>query len=157
MPIHFKIATPGDADTIGTLVVELTREICLLTKAKHFDLDLTGTISRCRSLLSQGHYQAIIAFAEQKPIAVATMAETYALYAGGKMGIVPEFYVEPNYRSSGCGSQLLAQVKEYGGAQAWSCLELCTPPLPEFERTMMFYQSNGLTPVGGRKMRIMLG
>jgi hypothetical protein len=28
-----------------------------------------------------------------------------------------------------------------------------TPPLPEFERTLNFYQDNGLVPVGGRKMR----
>ena len=35
-------------------------------------------------------------------------------------------------------------------------IELCTPPLPEFEASLRFYQKNGLAPVGGRKMREML-
>lgn len=48
---------------------------------------------------------------------------------------------------------LIQQVQDYGKKHNWSCIELCTPPLPEFEQTLNFYQKNGLTPVGGRKMR----
>lgn len=55
--------------------------------------------------------------------------------------------------SSGVGSMLIEQVKDYGNNSNWSCIELCTPPLPEFVRTLNFYQKNGLIPVAGRKMR----
>jgi len=55
------------------------------------------------------------------------------------------------------GSMLIEQVKDYGKKRNWTCIELCTPPLPEFKRTLNFYQKNGLNPVGGRKMRQMLG
>ena len=85
--------------------------------------------------------------------AVATISETYALYAGGKIGIIQEFYVIPEFRSSGVGSKLLDAIRIHGVNRNWSCIELCTPPLPEFERTVAFYQTNGLLPVGGRKMR----
>lgn len=153
MNIKFREATVNDSVIIGSLVVDLTAEICELTNTKHFDIDLKSTIQRCNELISDGHYAAIIGFDENKIVAVVTMSETYALYAGGKIGVIQEFYVVPEFRASGLGSMLIEQVKTYGKKHNWSCLELCTPPLPEFERTLNFYQNNGLNPVGGRKMR----
>jgi len=103
------------------------------------------------------HYSAIIGVYDNRPIAVVTMTETYALYVSGTIGVVQEFYVAPQFRATGVGSMLIEQVKDYGKKCNWSCIELCTPPLPEFDRTLNFYQKNGLSPVGGRKMRQMLG
>lgn len=153
MNINFRKATLNDSETIGSLVVELTTEICALTKTQHFDIDRKSTIQRCHELIRDGHYSAIIGVCESETIAVVTMTETYALYAGGKIGVIQEFYVSPKFRASGVGSMLIEQVQKYGKQQNWSCIELCTPPLPEFERTLRFYQKNGLLPVGGRKMR----
>lgn len=153
MEIKFREATVQDSEIIGSLVVDLTTEICELTSAKHFDIDLNGTVNRCNELISDGHYAAIIGVYESNTIAVVTMTETYALYAGGKIGVIQEFYVSPEFRASGVGSMLIEQVQDYGKKHNWSCIELCTPPLPEFERTLNFYRKNGLIPVGGRKMR----
>lgn len=153
MNIDFKLANENDAEKIGELVIKLTEEICIKTNAKHFDIDLPGTIKRCRDLIHDKNYGAIVGYSSNTPIAVATFSESYALYAGGKVGIIPEFYVDPAFRSSGVGAQLISRVKDYGRNHGWSCIELCTPPLPEFERTVLFYQKNGLIPVGGRKMR----
>ena len=153
MEITFRVATVDDADLIGSLVVDLTVEICELTNAAHFDINLSDTIERCKAFIHDGHYAAIIGSHNEMPIAVVTLSETYALYAGGKIGVIQEFYVLPDFRASGIGSMLIEQVKTYGNEHDWSCVELCTPPLPEFERTLNFYQKNGLTAVGGRKMR----
>lgn len=153
MTLEFTQATPDHADIIGSLVVQLTQQICERTHTQHFDIDLAGTIRRCGELLSVGHYAAIIGWSDKLPVAVATITETYALYAGGKIGVIQEFYVMPEFRCSGVGAQLIEQVRTYGQQRGWSCMELCTPPLPEFERTLSFYQHNGLIPVGGRKMR----
>gem|GEM_PF-2146775 len=35
-------------------------------------------------------------------------------------------------------------------------LERCTPPLPEFERSVAFYQANGFEITGGYKMKLTL-
>jgi GNAT superfamily N-acetyltransferase len=153
MKPKFTQATPDNAAIIGSLVVQLTQEICEGTQTQHFTIDLQGTVARCEELLSAGHYAAIMGWLENIPVAVATITETYALYAGGKIGVIQEFYVIPEFRSCGVGAMLIAQVKLYGQKREWSCIELCTPPLPEFERTLNFYQHNGLVPVGGRKMR----
>lgn len=153
MNIKFREATVEDAESIGLLVIDLTSEICELTNAKHFDIDPLGTIKRCKSLIDDGHYFSIIGELDDIPVAVVTITETYALYAGGKIGLIQEFYVSPEYRNSNVGSMLINEVKRHGKRKNWSCIELCTPPLPEFERTLKFYQKNGLIPVGGRKMR----
>ncbi|MCJ8319813.1 MAG: GNAT family N-acetyltransferase [Colwellia sp.] len=157
MNINFRDATLTDSETIASFVVKLTNEICQLTKTKHFELDLDSTALRCRELINDGHYSAIIGEYENRAIAVVTMTETYALYAGGKIGVIQEFYVTPEFRASGVGSMLIEQVQIYAEQHKWSCIELCTPPLPEFERTLSFYQKNGLIAVGGRKMRQTLG
>jgi len=151
--INFRKATLADSEIIASFVVKLTNEISQLTNAKQFDIDLDSTSERCRELIQDGHYAAIIGEYGGLPIAVVTLTETYALYAGGKIGVIQEFYIAPKYRASGIGSMLIEQVKEYGHQHHWSSIELCTPPLPEFERTLNFYQKNGLIPVGGRKMR----
>jgi GNAT superfamily N-acetyltransferase len=178
MEISFREATANDAELIGGLVVALTTEITEITKMAHFDIDLQGTVERCKALIRDGHYAGLIAHyndvtdnsvgqntsidnkAPNKEkvivIAVVTMSETYALYAAGKIGVIQEFYVYPEQRDSGVGSMLIEQVKIYGKKHNWSCIELCTPPLPEFARTLNFYQKSGLNPVGGRKMRLTL-
>lgn len=153
MKLEFIQATADNAEIIGSMVVQLTQEICERTKAQHFDIDLKGTIQRCEELLTAGHYAAIIGWSDNIPVAVSTITETYALYAGGKIGVIQEFYVIPEFRSSGVGTILIEQIRNYGQKRGWSCIELCTPPLPEFERALSFYQNNGLVPVGGRKMR----
>lgn len=156
MELVFSHASEDDSEVLGKMVVELTEEICLRTDTQHFDIDLPGTVQRCREFLKTGKYAAILCSVESQVIGFATLSETYALYAGGKIGVVQEFYIAPAFRSCGAGAKLIEQVKRYGVHHDWACVELCTPPLPEFERTLDFYQRNGLIPVGGRKMREML-
>lgn len=153
MSIQFTLATESDAEVIAKFVIKLTEEICLKTNAKFFSINLDETVERCRELIRDKNYGAIIGCIADQPIAMSTFTESYALYAGGKIGIIPEFYVKPAQRSSGVGAKLLSALKEHGRHHGWSCIELCTPPLPVFERTLAFYESNGLMPVGGRKMR----
>lgn len=153
MSLHFRLATPADAVLIGTLVIELTEEICARTGARHFSIDTDSTIRQSHQLMSAGHYAVILGFEQDEAIAMAATSTTWALYAGGKVGVIQEFYVRPQARSGGIGAALLQQVRDYGQQQQWACIELCTPPLPEFERTLSFYQNNGLKAVGGRKMR----
>ena len=37
--------------------------------------------------------------------------------------------------------------------KGWSRIEVTTPPLPEFGRTLRFYEANGFSVTGGRKLK----
>jgi GNAT superfamily N-acetyltransferase len=79
-----------------------------------------------------------------------------SLYAEGVYGTIPEFYVRPSHRSQGIGTALIDQSKMVGAARGWRCLEVTTPPLPQFDRTLAFYQRHGFRILGGRKMKLEL-
>jgi GNAT superfamily N-acetyltransferase len=54
------------------------------------------------------------------------------------------------------GSALLAAAREHGRRQGWSRLEVTTPPLPAFSRTLGFYEREGFAVSGGRKLRCLI-
>jgi GNAT superfamily N-acetyltransferase len=82
--------------------------------------------------------------------------ESYALYAEGIYGTIPELYVRPAYRSLGIGRRLVAGAKDYGAERGWTRIEVTTPPLPQFDRTLAFYERQGFAVSGGRKLRVLL-
>ena len=56
----------------------------------------------------------------------------------------------------GVGAALLAQARRLGQLRGWRRLEVTTPPLPEFDRTLAFYQREGFSISGGRKLKLAL-
>lgn len=148
-------AVPEDATVIAAMAKALTDEIIGRTGTAHFDLDVLQTAVRCREFLARGIYTVFLAVDEdaQKTTGFAALCESHALYAQGAFGIIQEFYVESGSRSRGIGRQLLAAAAAHARQRGWKRLELCTPPLPEFERALAFYGSHGFEVTGGRKMK----
>lgn len=155
MSISIKKATSVDAQEIAAFAKALTDEIIEKTGAQHFNVDITATTDLCRNLMEQGKYTVLLAINEEtgRAVGFATLCESHALYAEGTFGIVQEFYIQPNFRSQNVGSTLLKNATEHARSLGWKRLELCTPPLPEFERTINFYEENGFEVTGGRKMK----
>lgn len=143
----------SDADLVAELAVCLTNEIIERTGIQHFDVDVEKAKRLCREYVSSGDYWVIVARQEELVIGFGALCESRSLYAEGAFGIVQEFYVMPEYRSSGVGARLLDALAEYGQRQNWMRLELCTPPVPEFDRTVDFYKRNGFEITGGYKMK----
>ncbi len=158
MDIYTKIASPLDAQLIATFAKALTDEIIVKTGAQHFNVDITETTELCHNLMEQGKYTVLLAVngASDIPIGFASLCESHALYAEGTFGIVQEFYIQPEFRSQKMGSALLEKVAEHAKSLGWKRLELCTPPLSEFARTINFYEENGFEVTGGRKMKLVL-
>ncbi|WP_404798965.1 hypothetical protein [Acinetobacter thermotolerans] len=46
---------------------------------------------------------------------------------------------------------MLAAIKHYAKQVGWKRIELCTPPVPEFDQTVSFYQANGFDRTGAIK------
>jgi len=154
--VQVGIAEPSDADIVATMVGELLHEIMGAIGEKAFGFDHSQTTARARSWIKQGLYTVLMARIDDRPVGFISLFQSYALYTEGLYGTIPEFYVRPSHRSQGIGTDLLSHAKRLGRARHWQRLEVTTPPLPQFDRTLEFYQRQGFSVSGGRKMKLKL-
>jgi GNAT superfamily N-acetyltransferase len=149
-------ALPEDAEVIATMVGELLDEIMAAVSEKAFNFHHHDTEARARAWLSDGSYRVLLARVRGTVVGFLALYQSYALYTEGVYGTIPEFYVRPIHRSRGIGTALIAESKKVGQARGWRRLEVTTPPLPQFNRTLAFYQRHGFTISGGRKLKMEL-
>jgi hypothetical protein len=48
------------------------------------------------------------------------------------------------------------QAKRFGSSRGWKRLEVTTPPLPQFDKTLSFYEREEFAITGGRKLKVLL-
>lgn len=149
-------AVSEDAPAIAEMAAHLLREIMSVTGHAHFQVDDGQIERRVREFLAQGKYHVFLAREASVQVGFIALTETCALYAQGRLGLIPECYVSPAWRGRGFGRALLERAKEFGRAQHWTRLEVTTPPLPEFTETLRFYEREGFALSGGRKLRCLL-
>jgi len=156
MDIQIRQAGAADAPIIVSMVGELLHEIMSVINAKVFAFDPVASEARARFWLTGGTYVAFLAHVGEVALGFVALYESRALYAEGTFGTIPELYVRPGYRSQGVGTLLLDEANQYAKTRGWTRLEVTTPPLPQFERTLVFYEQHGFTVAGGRKMKTKL-
>ena len=156
MSIQIAPAQPEDAAVIATLVGELLHEIMAAVSDKAFNFHQAETEARAAAWLRDGLYSVLVARDGDVPIGFLALYQSYALYTEGIYGTIPEFYVRPAHRSKGVGAALLEQARRLGQSRGWRRLEVTTPPLPQFDRTVAFYQREGFSISGGRKLKLEL-
>lgn len=150
-------ATPNDTPIIAEMVGELLAEIMVAIGIQAFNFDLADTMERLTDFINREKYFVFIAYgANDMPAGFIALYESYALYAEGAFGTIPELYVRPEYRSQELGQHLISQARAFGESRGWSRLEVTTPPLPQFDRTLAFYEREGFSITGGRKMKVTL-
>lgn len=154
MDIQITRALPEDARILTEMVDELLQEIMVAIGSSVFTFDPAETEARARSWLSDRTYTVFLARDGGGAAGFIALYQSYALYAEGAFGTIPELYVRPAYRSQGVGAALLAEAKGYARSRKWTRLEVTTPPLPQFDRTLVFYQRHGFGISGGRKMKV---
>lgn len=136
------------------MVGELLSEIMASTGIQAFNFDLAATTERLADFISREKYFVFVACGENDgPVGFITLIESYALYAEGAFGTIPELYVRPGFRSQELGRRLVRQARDFGSTRGWSRLEVTTPPLPQFDRTLLFYEREGFSITGGRKLK----
>lgn len=144
-------------DELATMVGELLDEIMQSIKQPVFNFDHAETMTRAKTLIAENKYWVFIAIDNNDDaIGFIALYESYALYAEGAYGTIPEIYVRPAYRSQNIGKELLDQAVVFSQQKNWTQLEVTTPPLPEFSRTLQFYRENNFQVVGGRKLKLKL-
>ena len=150
-------ATTTDAPAVAILVGELLAEIMGAIGVQAFNFDLNETTARLADFISREKYFVFVARDDSGAlVGFIALYESYALYAEGVFGTIPELYVRPTYRAQNLGLRLVAQAKAFGLSRGWTRLEVTTPPLPQFDRTLAFYEREGFAISGGRKLKISL-
>ena len=139
------------------MVGELLAEIMNAIGIQAFNFDLAETTSRLQDFLTREKYFVFVArTGTGTPVGFIALYESYALYAEGAFGTIPELYVRPEYRRNELGLRLVSEGKSFGSSRGWTRLEVTTPPLPEFDRTLAFYEREGFAITGGRKLKVSL-
>ena len=151
--MEYKLVDSSSSGEIAKLAVCLTNEIIDRTGTRHFDVDGSLTTKLCNDFIKEKHYEVIAAVNNENIVGFGALCESRSLYAEGIFGIIQEFYVLPEYRSRNIGKHLIERIIEHAKSKGWKRLELCTPPVPEFDRTVAFYQDNGFEITGGYKMK----
>lgn len=150
-------ALVDDAQEVALMVGELLAEIMDAIGVAAFHFDLAETISRLQDFIDREKYFVFVARdAERNPVGFIALYESYALYAEGAFGTIPELYVRPAFRVNGLGLRLVSEAKSFGVAHGWTRLEVTTPPLPQFDRSLAFYEREGFAISGGRKLKVAL-
>lgn len=155
-PVRIDQARPEDAPVLARMVGELLGEIMAAVGSRLFDFDEQETAALARDWLADQRYTVFLARdpVEGAVCGFVSLAESRALYAGGIFGTIPELFVRPAHRSFGVGEQLVARAKQWGLLREWTRLEVTTPPLPQFDRTLLFYERQGFILSGGRKLKL---
>ena len=92
---------------------------------------------------------------DQKPIAFATLAESFAVFAEGAYGIINELWVHRDHRSRGVGARVLEHCRQFGLHRGWRRIDVSAPAMAKWDRTFAFYQNHGFE-LTGRKLKIRL-
>ena len=158
MNVSINQAAVAESDLVATMVQELLGEIKEATGEPYFNVDTSRLHTQAQALLLSGSYVVFLARNEAKltPCGFIAMFEGYALYTEGVFGVFPELYVRPSFRSEGIGAKLLQHAVEYGLSQGWNRLEVTTPPVRVFSRTLEFYERYGFAISGGTKLNRVL-
>ena len=150
-------ATIDHTHEVVALVGELFKEVNMAIGMDAFNFDHGEASLQFKEFINQGKYVAFIARGQDaSAIGLVSFYESYALSAGGVFGTLAELYVRPAYRSQGVGHHLIEQVKAFGQSCHWKLLQVTTPPLPQFDRTLAFYEREGFVVTGGRKLQVLL-
>lgn len=148
-------ATVNDAHEIAVMVGELLNEIMSAIGVSVFNFNLDETTARLIEFIGREKYYVFVARSRSlSPAGFIALYESYALYAEGAFGTIPELYVRPAYRTNKLGLHLVSQAKSFGALRGWTRLEVTTPPLPQFDRTLAFYEREGFAISGGCKLKV---
>lgn len=95
-------------------------------------------------------WTGFIIYDDSVAIGFFSLYELTALYANGDLGVIQELYVEPAYRNRGIGAQLIHRAVTYGKIRNWQHIEVGTPNITRWPRTLHFYETQDFITIGSR-------
>ena len=144
--LNIRKATAEDAETILMLAKGLFSEI-----GHQLQVGDQQSLLFCKNILESGEYVVFLSNGPQGYAnGIITLSEGLSIYAGGKFGVIREFYIIPEMRSTGVGKALLEKAKEFGRRNGWKRIEVTPPDKVKWPRTHNFYVREGFREIGPR-------
>ena len=123
-------AAAADAPAVAVLVGELLAEIMTAIGQPAFNFELDATTNRLRDYIAQEKYFVFVARdADGVPAGFIALIESYALYAEGAFGTIPELYIRPDFRNNRVGRDLVESTVAFATSRSWTRLEVTTPQI----------------------------
>jgi GNAT superfamily N-acetyltransferase len=145
---------PARMTDLGTLMDLLQQ---LYDEIEH-DVPSHLALSVAAALIADDEgFVALLAIDGSEVVGALTAIESVAIYAGGRIGVIEEFFVKAPWRSRGVGRALIGEISRRGVERNWRRVEVTAPPLePQNERAVAFYRSNGFE-TSGPHLKLNLG
>lgn len=151
---HIHAATATDVPEVAAMTGALLHEIMDATGDAAFHFDLAATVVRLQDFLAREKTFVFVARDNANhPLGFIAIYEGHALYAEGAFGTIAELFVMPTHRGQQVGRELIGAARRLSSARHWTRLEVTTPPLPQFDKTLAFYEREGFAISGGRKLK----
>ena len=106
-----------------------------------------------RASSTSKHWSFVARDEGAEPRAFVMLAESFAVFAGGRYGIINELWVHPDRRSAGAGAQMIAFVRAFARRHGWLRVDVSAPEDPQWDRSVAFYRRQGFEPTG-RKLKL---
>lgn len=141
----------ADVDLVTSLMFELLAETM---GRKDPQATASRTLTRTtHEMLSEhdGVWAFIAIGRNQECVALLTLNEGTALYAGGKFGEITELYIRAGQRSSGAGQRLVSAALQFGRMRGWRRLDVAPSSVPAWQRRSLdAYSRLGFTELGAK-------
>ena len=149
--ITTELAAPHEHPLVGEFVCSLLKEL-FPEQSSNFQ-ESVYVAAAVKLLGNARSVWALVAKSGELPVGVIVLNECAAIYACGAFGEISELYVLPQFRGMRVGECLLAAADKFAIAKGWTVLEVGTPGLPRWQRTVDFYLANGFSEIGPRLER----
>jgi len=146
MESMFKIrkATVKDAEAVLRLTKELFYDL-----SHQMNVNDRQALLFCRKIIKSGKYIVFLSIGPQDyENGIITLSEGISIYAGGRFGVIREFYIMPEMRSKGLGRALLEKAKKFGRRKGWRRIEATPPDKMRWRRAYKFYVREGFREIG---------
>jgi len=145
--VTIREAMPEDSETVS----ELTRKLFIELDHKQPVADLNQSAQVCKEIIEKDHCFVFLAVNSRGSAeGILTLSESISIYAGGKFGVIREFYVVPEMRSRGIGKAIWYKTKEFSRSKGWKRIEVTPPSKEKHMRPYSFYAKEGFREIGPR-------
>ena len=154
-PCRFVItqARPSDAPLVADLVGELLQEIMTAIGAKAFEFSGSRP-KRGRGMAGRRDLYGVVGVSRREGCRFSGPVGKPCPLCRRRIRDHSGIVCAPGIRVLQRGMALVAEAKKLSTSRGWTRLEVTTPPLPQFDRTLAFYERQGFSISGGRKMKL---